>query len=228
MAGQPFRLRKAFSNGAVSVPAGEVVTVTSWDNDSSSVEATSVDVDDRPLARLILNRFNILQAVDTLAEEQVPIIQEIMPGLVTKHHLDDVVKDWRKKENELDDLKKKQKSHHPLSAAETAKLTELTRLSAPNENWQTFFWESKGFTDALAEFLTDTRSGKRRSDDDDFWIRTGVRAVFEKLRHHKDWLDAARAFNGGEPHAANYRKSVAGRAKAAVEAEKGWKRIRAS
>jgi hypothetical protein len=359
MAGQTFRLRKAFSDGMVSVPAGEVITVTSWDNDRSTFEAasasvkgfyqvpkyllepehtaakgiapygvglgkaeasvergavgvaafqktekdykapkakeffvkelsdrqeaqagrervlnkrliqasmlnrfdtiiknwvdfynsqfgfkgkdaldpnlikavafqesqmgTSVTVDDRPLARLILNRFNILQAVDTLAEEQVPIIQEIMPDLVRKHHLDDVVKDWKKKENELDDLKKMQKSRHPLSAAETAQLSELTRLSAPGENWQTFFLESKDFTDALAEFLTDTSSGKQRSDDYDFWIRTGVRAVFEKHRHHKDWVDAARAFNGGGPHAANYRKSVAGRAKAAVEAEKTGK-----
>ena len=37
MAGQTFRLRKAFSDGMVSVPAGEVITVTSWDNDRRSI-----------------------------------------------------------------------------------------------------------------------------------------------------------------------------------------------
>jgi Domain of unknown function (DUF4157) len=184
---------------------------------------TSVNIDDDPTTGLILNRFNILQAVDTLAEEQIPVIQEIMPGLVTKYHLDDVVKDWQKKENELDDLKKKQKSRHPLSADETARLTELTRLSKPGDNWQTFFWENKDFMDALKEFLNVTSGGKQRSEDYDFWIRTGVRAVFEKHKHHRDWADAARAFNGGGTGAENYRKSVEDRANEAVKAEKAGK-----
>ena len=146
---------------------------------------TSVNIDDDPTTGLIFNRFNILQAVDTLAEEQMPVIQEIMPALVTKYHLDDVVKDWKKKENELDDLRKKQKARRRLSAAETAQLTELTRLSNPGDNWQTFFWENKNFMDALKEFLKGTSGGKKRSEDYDFWIRTGVRAVFEKHKHHK-------------------------------------------
>ena len=75
---------------------------------------TSVNIDDDPTTGLIFNRFNILQAVDTLAEEQMPVIQEIMPALVTKYHLDDVVKDWKKKENELHDLRKKQKARRRL------------------------------------------------------------------------------------------------------------------
>ncbi len=100
---------------------------------------TSVDIDDDPTTGLIFNRFNILQAVDTLAEEQIPVIQEIMPALVTKYHLDDVVKDWQKKENELDDLRKKQKARRRLSAGETARLTELMRLSNPGDNWRPSF-----------------------------------------------------------------------------------------
>ena len=184
---------------------------------------TSVDINDDPTMELILNRFNILQAVDTLGEEQIPMIRDIMPDLMTKYHLDDVVKDWQKKENELDDLRKKQKSRRPLSADETARLTELTRLSSPGDNWQTFFWENKGFMDALKEFLNVTSGGKKRSEDYDFWIRTGVRAVFEKHKQYKDWADAARAFNGGGTGAENYRKSVEDRAQEAVKAEKAGK-----
>ena len=184
---------------------------------------TSVDIDDDPTTGLIFNRFNILQAVDTLAEEQIPVIQEIMPALVTKYHLDDVVKDWQKKENELDDLRKKQKARRRLSAGETARLTELMRLSNPGDNWQTFFWENKNFMDALKEFLKDTSSGNKRSEDYDFWIRTGVRAVFEKHKHHSDWANAARAFNGGGRGAENYRESVEVRVKEAVKAEKAGK-----
>jgi len=184
---------------------------------------TSVDIDDDPTTGLIFNRFNILQAVDTLAEEQIPVIQEIMPALVTKYHLDDVVKDWQKKENELDDLRKKQKARRRLSAGETARLTELMRLSNPGDNWQTFFWENKNFMDALKEFLKDTSSGNKRSEDYDFWIRTGVRAVFEKHKHHSDWANAARALHGGGRGAENYRESVEVRVKEAVKAEKAGK-----
>ena len=184
---------------------------------------TSVDIDDDPTTGLIFNRFNILQAVDTLAEEQIPVIQEIMPALVTKYHLDDVVKEWKKKENDLDDLRKKQKSGRRLSTDETTRLTELTRLSDPGDNWQTFFWENKNFMDALKEFLNGSSGGKKRSEDYDFWIRTGVRAVFEKHTHHSNWVDAARAFNGGGRGAANYRKSVEGRVKEAASAEKAGK-----
>jgi len=50
-----------------------------------------------------------------------------------------------------------------------------------------------------------------------------VRAVFEKHKHHSDWVDAARAFNGGGRGAANYRKSVEGRVKEAAQAEKAGK-----
>ncbi|MFZ0871460.1 MAG: DUF4157 domain-containing protein [Rhodanobacter sp.] len=183
---------------------------------------TSVEADDGSLASLIVNRFNILQAIDTLAEEQVPIMREIMPDLIAKHHLDDVVNDWKQKENELDELRKK-KSHHALSAVETTRFVELTELSAPGDNWQTFFLRSTDFTSALQEFLTATSGGKQRSEDYDFWIRAGVRAVFEKHRHHKDWLGAARAFNGGGSRAKNYRKSVGGRMQGATKAEKDKK-----
>jgi hypothetical protein len=102
-------------------------------------------------------------------------------------------------------------------------LTELTRLSSPGDNWRTFFWENKDFMDALKEFLNVTSGGKKRAEDYDYWIRTGVRAVFEKHELHKDWAGAARAFNGGGTRAENYRKSVEDRAKEAVTAEKAGK-----
>lgn len=44
MVGQKFRLRERFTDGAINVPAAEVVTVTSWDNASSTVEVTSPSV----------------------------------------------------------------------------------------------------------------------------------------------------------------------------------------
>jgi hypothetical protein len=40
-----------------------------------------------------------------------------------------------------------------------------------------------------------------------------------KHQHHKDWTDAARAFNGGERGADNYRQSVGDRVKVAANAE---------
>jgi hypothetical protein len=176
-----------------------------------------------PTTNAIMTRFNILQAIDSWPEEQLLVIPEMMPTLITKYHLENIQKDHLKVETELDTLT----ANPPKKAADIARLHELKAQS--QHDWQPWFLaytapgETKGFKDAVDEFLNVTTSGRKQMFDYDFWIRVGVRSVFEKHKHVNSWEEAARAYNGSGPHARKYRNEVVDRAEHAVKAEKTGK-----
>jgi hypothetical protein len=179
-----------------------------------------------PAANAILTRFNILQAIDSWPEEQLLVIPEMMPSLITKYHLENIQQDLLQVETELDTLKKTAAA----GKATTAEVTCLNELKALSENnWQPWFnayrapGQTDGFLEAAIEFLNTVDSGKKHQEDYDFWIRVGVRAVFEKHKLVSSWAEAARAYNGGGPKARAYRDAVVQRAEQAVKAEKAGK-----
>ncbi len=178
------------------------------------------DFMDDPPTNKILNRFNLLQAIDSWPEEQLPVMEEAAPDLIKKNHLENVRTDLIAAETELDTLVAKEKAGK-MKAADTARLTELRAKS--QKNWQPWFLDYPGFVDAVKEFLETKDGGKKREEDYDFWIRVGIRAVFEKHKSVKSWAEAARAYNGGGPHARAYRDAVVDRAEKAVKAEKDGK-----
>jgi hypothetical protein len=179
-----------------------------------------------PATNAIMTRFNILQAIDSWPEEQLLVIPEMMPTLITKYHLENIQQDLLKVETEFDDLKAKAEA----GRAKAADITRLDQLKAQSaNNWQPWFLaykapgEAKGFQDAAVEFLNTVVGGKKQMNDYDFWIRVGIRAVYEKHKSVSSWAEAARAYNGGGPKARKYRDEVIDRAEQAVKAEKGGK-----
>jgi hypothetical protein len=178
-----------------------------------------------PAASLITTRFNILQAVDSWPEEQLLVIPEMMPTLITKYHLENINSDLVADETELDNLKKKAEKG-ALNSTETARLTALKAKSEPMDNWQVWFiayrapGQTTGFVEAADEFLNTVAGGKKHAEDYDFWIRVGIRAVFEKHKQVSSWAEAARAYNGSGRKARRYRDAVVLRAEQAVKAEK--------
>jgi hypothetical protein len=171
---------------------------------------------------VIQNRFNLIQAIDSWPEEQLLVIVEKMPSLVTKYHLENIGKDLIKAQVELEKLAKKKKSGK-TTEVENARLAELSAQSEPQGNWIPWYRAYPGLQGAIVEFLTVVESGKTHSEDYDFWIRVGVRAVFDKHEKNKpvkSWAEAARAYNGKGPRARKYRDEVVERAEQAVKAEK--------
>jgi hypothetical protein len=183
-----------------------------------------------PPTMVIMNRFNILQAIDSWPEEQLPVIREAMPTLIGKYHLEDIETELLKVETEFDTLKKKVNAGTAKSA-EVTRFNELDAKRQPGDSWQVWFLEfrapgeTQGFKEAVKEFLdaTDSGSTKAHKDDYDFWIRVGIRAVFEKHKQVSSWPEAARAYNGKGKHAEEYKDAVVQRAEQAVKAEKGGK-----
>ncbi len=179
-----------------------------------------------PAANPIMTRFNILQAIDSWPEEQLLVLPEIVPSLIKKYHLENIQQDLLQVETEFDTLNGKVKAGRAKDT-DVARLEVLKTQSA--QNWQPWFiaytapGETKGFREAAEEFLNGADSGKTRKDGYDFWIRVGVRAVFEKHKQVSSWAEAARAYNGGGPKARRYRDEVVERAEGAAKAEKAGK-----
>jgi hypothetical protein len=179
-----------------------------------------------PTTHLIMTRFNILQAIDSWPEEQLLVIPDMMPSLIAKYHLENIQQDLLTVETELDNLKGKADAG-TAKAADITRLNELKALS--EDNWQPWFFaykapgETQGFVEAATEFLNTVAGGKKHKEDYDFWIRVGVRAVFEKHKLVSSWAEAARAYNGSGPRARKYQDRVVQRAEQAVKAEKAGK-----
>jgi hypothetical protein len=174
---------------------------------------------------VIQNRFNLIQAIDSWPEEQLLVIVEKMPALITKYHLENIGKDLIKAQVELENLAKKEKAGR-TTAAENTRLAQLSAQSEPLGNWIPWYRAYPGLEAAIVEFLRIVEGGKAHSEDYDFWIRVGVRAVFDKHEKNKpvtSWAEAARAYNGKGPPARKYRDRVLERAEQAVKAEKAGK-----
>lgn len=118
------------------------------------------------------------------------------------------------------------------------RLDELDRLkfadiaSRASPTWSTFFSEypnvlmkagakttstsATTYWDFVVKFLS--AGSPPRKDDYKFWIRTGIRWLFEKRKAASNWSDAVRAYNGTGGRAEFYRAIVLTRARTAAAA----------
>jgi len=171
-----------------------------------------------PPTHPIMSRFNVLQvAADSVGQEILPIIHEMMPTLIPKYHLENIEKDLIAVETEFETLNKK-----PASKRTDPEKARLTDLRAKNDhgNWKPWFFAYPGFMPAVTEFMGTKQGGKKHSEDYDFWIRAGIEALFEKHKQFSDWETAMRANNGKGKDAENYRKFVMRHREGALKAEK--------
>lgn len=169
-----------------------------------------------PPTHPIMSRFNLLQAVDSPLDDIVPIMREMAPSLFAKYHIENIEKDLMAVEVEFDKLKK----NKSRNSTEQARFTVLSQQH-DGGNWKPWFFSQPGFNDAVVEFLGTVDGGRKHSEDYDFWIRAGVRALFEKRAEvkAKTWEQTAQAYNG----AAAYREAVERIRKGALAAEKQGK-----
>src|SRR4051794_31431090 len=78
-----------------------------------------------------------------------------------------------------------------LTSSELASLRSLERLLS--RSGETFIWsfrasgQTVGFPEAVMEFFSS--GSPPRNQDYEFWIRTGIRWLFEKRKSAKDWPD---------------------------------------
>ena len=171
-----------------------------------------------PPTHPIMSRFNVLQvAADSVGQEILPIIHEMMSSLISKYHLENIEKDLIAVEAEFEKLNKKPESRR--TNPEKARLAELKAL-ADRGNWKPWFFAYPGFSSAVNEFLGTVEGGKKHSEDYDFWIRAGIHALFDKRKQFSTWEEAARANNGEGDAARNYRDFVTRHMKGALKAEK--------
>jgi hypothetical protein len=167
----------------------------------------------------IMTRFTLLQAVDSPINDMLPIMREMLPALIKKYHLENIEKDLLKVEIEFDKLKKEKKR----TPADEARFHDLLKLEdwakKPNQgNWGPWFSAYPGYAGAVKEFLETLDGGKKHSEDYDFWIRDGIRALFSKRAEvkTKTWEETVRHYNPGK----DYFKFVERHRRGALAAEK--------
>jgi hypothetical protein len=178
----------------------------------------------------VMTRFNVLQAVDSWGPQQFLMMKEIEPGLLKSKGLDKVMDHQAALEEEWTrlDNKKTRSSRQQKRLDELDKLRFNDAAARRSPTWGPFFRKypdvditpkpaaKAKYWDVVVSFL-ESGSPKRKYDYS-FWIRTGVRWLFEKRKGVSTWADAVRAFNGVGGRAEFYRAIVLTRARAAAGA----------
>jgi hypothetical protein len=136
----------------------------------------------------IRSRFNIAQAIDSFGPQQWLMMREMGPSITAQHG--------------LDALAARDRWIGMSGSDYTAHMTFMTALRE--------FFENR---DAAGRNLMGTH-GRDLHEDYGFWIRTGIRWLFEKFRRLSTptWAEAVRAYNGSGEHARRYRDAVIARA----------------
>ncbi len=175
-----------------------------------------------------MTRFNLTQSIDSSGAILTRMMKEMDPALATKYKLDEVTQDMYKAQKRFTELKGKTKP----TAAEAAELATLKQRCAYDEtdkkaHWDNYYWsDTTRFLPGWREFnkqpTKQKTPGKMRNLDYDFWIRTGVRWLYEKRDGVSSWEAAVKAFNGSGTDAENYKKEVTGRRDAAVKGNNAY------
>lgn len=172
-----------------------------------------------PPSHMVKTRFNLMQVIDSSASALLIMIQEMQPALVASRHLANLQRDLSNAQAELTRLR----ALRTRTAAQESRRVALVALS--KQSWEVFIWryreagQTSGFLEAVNDFFAGVPSGQPpRNEDYAFWIRAGVRWLFEKRGGARDWPDAVRAYNGSGPDADRYRDAVVGRARDAAAA----------
>ena len=150
-----------------------------------------------------MTRFNLMQAIDSSGSVLTLMMNEMDAKLASKYKIDDVKKDLDKSKKRLNELNKKTS----LTNIETIELIELNKRSGNGKTWDYYYWTDKRFYDAWKEFNKQPLR-KDRNVDYDFWIRSGIRWLFEKRKSVSSWSEAIKAYNGSGSRASSYRSNV--------------------
>lgn len=141
-----------------------------------------------PKQHPIRSRYNLGQAIDSYAHQQLLMIEEMAPDIYTKHKLADLAAANRKK---------------------GMTNSEMIAWSggALNTAMQEFFTRRTGGNNAMGT------PGRDLHEDYAFWIRTAIRWLFFKYLSlaTPSWPEAIRAYNGSGKRAQAYRDAVTGR-----------------
>ncbi|RKG96033.1 hypothetical protein [Corallococcus carmarthensis] len=139
----------------------------------------------------VKSRFNLMQSVDSSAHQQLIMMEEMAPAIFIKHKLPEAVR-----ENQ-----KKGKTESELYAWNGGAIPKAMR-------------EFFVYRDTADKNLMETPA-RDLHEDYAFWIRTGVRWLFQKYvslnARSRTWPEAVRAFNGSGADAHTYRNEVMGR-----------------
>jgi hypothetical protein len=172
-----------------------------------------------PPSHMVKTRFNLMQVIDSSASALLVMIQEMQPALVASRHLANLQRDLASAKRELAQLRALATRTPPQESRRLA----LVALS--KQSWEVFIWryreagQASGFLEAVNDFFAGVPRGQPpRNEDYAFWIRAGVRWLFEKRGAASDWPGAVRAYNGSGPAADRYRDAVVGRARDAAAA----------
>ena len=164
----------------------------------------------------VMNRFNVMQSIDSSGNELYIMMKEMDPVLAQKYKLDQINTDLYSDKAKRETLVAKGKlnaSEQAELAAIDARVKEGTRIS-----WDWYYWTDVNFNNAWNEFRTKTTVHRDQSYD--FWIQTAVRWMFEKRKNVSSWPEAVRAYNGSGSRAERYRDHVVNRKNAAAAAHK--------
>lgn len=195
-------------NGWAPLAPGWVKSMMLQESTAGSSGVYLVEVPGVPMK----TRFNVLQAIDSWGPQQFLMIQEIEPESLKKSGFDKVMDDQRKLEEEwqrLDAMTKRNKGQQErLDELDRLKFADIASRASPT--WSTFFSEypnvpmkagakttstsATTYWDFVVKFLS--AGSPPRKDDYKFWIRTGIRWLFEKRKAASNWSDAVRAYNG--------------------------------
>ncbi|WP_147443207.1 hypothetical protein [Corallococcus sp. AB011P] len=139
----------------------------------------------------VKSRFNIMQSVDSSAEQQLIMINEMAPTIYSNYRLSEIEKENRKNGKTQPEL-------------------YAWNRGAIFKAMQEFFT----YRDTTNRNFMGT-PGKDLHEDYAFWIRAGTRWLFHKYMSLntgiRTWPEAVRAFNGDGPTARAYKQDVMGR-----------------
>ena len=178
----------------------------------------------------VMTRFNVLQAVDSRGPQQFLMMKEIEPDLLKSKGLEKVIDHQAALEEEWTKLEARKtrtaRQQARLDYLDTLRFSHAAARRSPT--WGPFVRKypdvditpkpsakTKSW-DVVTQFLNG--GSPQRKYDYSFWIRTGVRWLFEKRKGVSTWSDAVRAFNGIGGRADFYRAVVLTRARAAAGA----------
>ena len=137
----------------------------------------------------VRSRYNVGQAVDSYAHEQMLMIEEMAPDIYASYHLDAL----------------KQAEHDKV-------MTESDLFTWNGGTLQFAIHDFFSRRDLSGKNLMGTQ-GRDLYEDYGFWIRTSIRWLFYKYMSldTPSWSEAVRAYNGDGPRARAYRDRVLAR-----------------
>lgn len=177
----------------------------------SEMGTSGVHLDDISFAETPKTRFNLMQMIDSSGIALTLMMKEMNLTLYNKYDLKVVTSDYYATKKKYRELINKGN----LNLSEQRELDKINvkvadHWSGAGKQWDSFFWRDSRFIQAWKEFNSEP-SGKDRNQSYSFWVRAGIRWLFEKRSSVNNWEEAIKAYNGSGDKANNYKNYVVAR-----------------